>query len=65
MGTAIRNWWTTLTGAAAGIAYYLSQTGPKMPETRAEWWSFGLGLILAALGLAAKDASTGSRPGDR
>lgn len=57
------NWWTTLLGAAAGIAYYVKDTGARMPSTKQEWWTFGFGALLAATGLAAKDATTGSRPG--
>lgn len=63
MSTMLKNSWTSLIGILLGIAYYLQGNGAKMPETRAEWWSFGIGLMLAALGVVAKDATTGSKPG--
>ena len=65
MGTMCKNWWTTIIGAALGIFTYASQIGAKLPETKQEWWSFGVGAGLAALGIVSKDAVAGSRPGGK
>lgn len=62
MHTMMTNWWTTLLGALLGVLTYASQVGAKLPETKQEWWGFGVGAGLAALGFASKDATTGSRP---
>jgi len=62
MNTAIRNWWTTGIGIALGVVTYLSQAGPTLPRTRAEWAALVLGALMAGLGVAAKDATTGSVP---
>jgi len=35
------------------VATYLSTAGLKMPETKAEWISLGVGVLMAALGVAA------------
>lgn len=51
-----KNWWTTVTGCAAGVGYYLSTQGAVMPSGKSAWLSFGVGLFLAALGIGAKDA---------
>jgi cytochrome b561 len=58
----VKNWWTTVIGLITGISTYLGGTGAKMPQNRAEWtnWTMSLGIVL--LGLAAKDATTGSKP---
>lgn len=57
------NLWTTVLGIAAAMAYYLNATGAKMPETRAEWGHLLFSALIAALAAAAKDATTGSSPG--
>jgi len=62
MGTALKNWWTTGIGVALGIATYLGTAGMKMPETKAEWIALGIGVLMAALGAAAKDGKTPSVP---
>lgn len=56
------NWWTTLIGFIGGVAYYLGQSGATMPSTKAEWINLLIGALLAGLGLASKDATTGSKP---
>jgi len=62
MGTALKNRWTTIIGVLLGIVTYLSLAGPTMPSTKQEWISLLVGALLAGLGIAAKDASTGSAP---
>ena len=62
MGIMIRNYWTTIIGTLAGIVTYLSQAGAKIPETRAEWVALLIGALLTGLGVASKDATTGSAP---
>jgi len=56
------NWWTTLLGFLGGVVQYLATAGATPPATRAEWTSLLFSAILFALGLAAKDARTGSAP---
>ncbi len=53
---------TTLAGLAGGLLIYLTGIGGKLPETRQEWGTFVLGLVIAILGVVAKDATTGSAP---
>ena len=62
MNTMLKNWWTTILGALAGASAYLNTSGAKFPETKAEWLNLGFGLFLAMMGVAAKDATTGSKP---
>jgi hypothetical protein len=58
----LTNWWTTIVGVAAGVAQYLAVAGATPPTTKAEWMSFVSGLLIAALGVVAKSATTGSEP---
>ena len=58
MGTSIKNWWTTGAGIFTGIGQYWAQYGTTMPQTKAQWASFLLGLGIAALGVLAKDGFT-------
>ena len=50
------NWWTTLTGALAGLGTYLGGVGPKAPETKADWITLAVGALLAVMGYKAQDA---------
>jgi hypothetical protein len=64
MGTMIRNRWTTIMGVLAGVMSYLVTVGPdRLPTSRQEWGYFLVSALLAGLGISAKDATTGSRPG--
>jgi hypothetical protein len=56
------NWWTTLIGIGGGIFYYLGNSGVTQPTNKQEWINLGVGVAMAALGYAAKDATTGSAP---
>jgi len=58
----IGNWRTTLLGLLSAVVIYEAGVGNKLPATRQEWWAFALGVLFLALGLASKDARTGSRP---
>ncbi len=53
---------TTLLGFLGGASYYVFQSGVKIPTNKEEWKAFVVGLFVAGLGLAAKDATTGSKP---
>ena len=65
VGAMLGNSWTSIIGAVLGIVYYLQSSGTKMPETKAEWWALVVGMLLAAFGVVAKDATTGSKPGKK
>jgi len=56
------NMWTTAIGIALGMVTYIAQSGVVMPTTKKDWMSLLLGALLAGLGIAAKDATTGSTP---
>jgi len=65
MGTMVRNWWTTIFGVLLGIVTYLGQQGANLPSDWNGWLALLISALLAGLGLAAKDASTGSKPGGK
>lgn len=56
------NYKTTVIGFVGGVALYVHFNGVKMPTNKQEWWAFVAAAIVAGLGLASKDATTGSRP---
>ena len=60
--TMFKNWWTTLIGFLGGFIYYLGQNGATMPTTKQEWINLLVAAAIAGLGLASKDATTGSKP---
>jgi len=63
MNTMFGNWQTTVIGFVAAILAYFVQLGPNLPTTRADWVKALMAAAIAALGLASKDATVGSRPG--
>jgi hypothetical protein len=63
MNTAIRNWWTTVFGVIGAIANQASGPGFVIPTTGREWFQTVFTFVLIAFGVAAKDATTGSKPG--
>ena len=63
MKTMIRNWWTTIFGVLAGLGQYATQVGGKVPETKQDWMATAAALVLSLLGIFAKDATVGSKPG--
>lgn len=63
MSAMFGNMWTTVIGIALGMVTYISQSGPVMPTTKADWMHLLVGALLAGLGITAKDAVTGSKPG--
>src|SRR6266446_6820001 len=60
--TKFKNYWTTAAGALLAALIYAQGIGPKMPETRNEWWTFVIGVGIAVFGFVSKDAMTGSKP---
>jgi len=56
------NWRTTVIGFVAAIFTYFAALGPNLPTTKADWLKTLGAAVLAALGVAAKDANTGSKP---
>ena len=58
------NFLTTVLGILGGAISYLVQVGAKTPSTNAEWGQLALSALIAGLGAVAKDATTGSRPGE-
>ena len=63
MNTMFGNWQTTAIGFVAAILSYFVQLGPNLPATKEDWLKALGAATLLALGIAAKDAKTGSRPG--
>ena len=58
----LANGWTSVLGVLSGMLLYLTQHGATIPRTKAEWGSLLLAALLAGLGIASKDATTGSAP---
>ena len=56
---------TTIIGIVAAFVSYLASQGTNLPTDRAGWGALLVAAALAALGITAKDATTGSAPGDR
>lgn len=56
----IGNYWTTLWGILAGLAFYLNAQGVTFPTNKDELKSFGFSVLLAFIGMAAKDSNVGS-----
>lgn len=59
----VGNWMTSVLGLLAGAYLYIAQQGLTLPTNKEELKTFGGSLLIALLGLAAKDATTGSQPG--
>lgn len=60
--TMLGNWKTSLVGLAIAVTTYEMGVGNKIPETKQEWANAAFGVMALLLGLAAKDATTGSKP---
>lgn len=58
----LANYKTTALGFAVGVLFYLEGVGPKAPASTWEWMHLVVCALLAGLGYAAKDATTGSKP---
>lgn len=56
----IRNYWTTIFGIFGGFVSYLASQGAQLPTTSAGWRALFIAAVYAALGIVAKDATTGS-----
>jgi len=62
MKTMFGNLWTTVLGIVTGMLSYTTTTGAKIPGNKQEWLNLVFSAFLAAIGIAAKDATTGSKP---
>lgn len=62
LSVGLANHKTTLVGAGVGSLFYADNIGFRVPANETEWISFAISVLLAVLGLLAKDATTGSRP---
>ena len=60
---ALGNWHTSLSGSLLGVLVWWAGAGFKVPETKQEWAATIGGVLVALLGLSAKDGATGSAPG--
>ena len=60
---ALGNWRTSLCGSLIGALIWWAGVGFKIPETKQEWAATIGGMLVAVLGLSAKDGATGSPPG--
>jgi len=63
MNVMLGNWQSTMIGFVAAIFTYFAALGPNLPTTKADWGKALAAAALAAIGLVAKDAQTGSKPG--
>lgn len=63
MNTMIKNYWTTFFGVLGAIANQASGPGFKIPTTLTEWLQTLLSMTIVGFGVVAKDATTGSTPG--
>jgi hypothetical protein len=63
MNAMLGNVWTTTIGVLLGAITYISQSGVALPTTKRDWMNLLLAALLAGLGIASKDATTGSAPG--
>ena len=62
LAKAIGNVQTSAAGVALGSAYYGGTVGIQIPQTQGDWFNFAVSVLLAILGLLAKDGKTGSAP---
>jgi len=57
------NWITSVLGIVAGAYTYVAQQGLTLPMTKEQLKAFIGSLLIAAIGIGAKDATTGSKQG--
>ena len=60
---ALGNAGTTMAGIVAAAAVYFQGVGGKIPTNSQEWMMAAASIAIGALGVLAKDATTGSAPG--
>lgn len=60
--SGLRNTATTTAGLGGGSLVYLAGNGMSLPHDSQGWFSLIIALVLAILGVLAKDATTGSQP---
>lgn len=63
MNTMLQNYWTTVFGVLGAISNQAAGPGFKIPTTKIEWMQTIFSFVVLAIGIVAKDASTGSKPG--
>lgn len=61
IGSGVRNSHTTIIGMVVAVCTYIAQVGPALPTTHGQWLQFLASIGIAALGVLAKDARTGSQ----
>lgn len=64
MNRNLGNWRTTMLGASAGSGLYVGLQGFTLPTDRRGWLNLAVSILISLLGYFAKDAATGSRPGE-
>ena len=62
LGSGLKNSHTTVFGIIVAVCTYVAQVGSNLPQSSADWLSFLASIAIAALGVVAKDAKTGSLP---
>jgi hypothetical protein len=62
MNAMLGNWQTTVIGFVAGVFGYFALLGPNLPTSKQDWLKALAAASLSALGIASKDAQTGSKP---
>ena len=60
--SGLANGRTTALGVGLGGMNYMGSVGFALPHNQETWISFGISLLMALLGILAKDAATGSQP---
>lgn len=54
---------TTVSGIVAGMALYIADQGVNLPTDEKGWKQLLVAAAIASIGLTAKSATMGSRPG--
>jgi hypothetical protein len=60
---SLANYRTSAAGLLLGGLVWWQSTGFRIPQTKQEWTATLGGAAIAVLGVLAKDAATGSQPG--
>lgn len=56
----LQSWKTSIIGFIGGVALYLFTVGANLPSNRNDAFKLGVAVIVAGLGLAAKDGDHGA-----
>lgn len=60
--SGLANYRTTIIGVLLAVFMYWQNVGLQLPDSREAWFQFVVSTFLAALGVVAKDTTTGSQP---